>query len=195
MKRGEPYPDPADLRGTNHSEMRQNKPGYDDGEFTEASLASRPGVKRPNQYRGCNSSSKSTGGLNNSWSFGRVVLAVVPATTQYPVAIPRGSSRYRTFTVFLPPTVTDKDMAEALGSHQTEYRCLETLGSCRSSNRSDSSRAGWNNESFRAYADYALSDESQNAFDKFIELGANHIPVIMCAEAVYWWWHRRIVAD
>lgn len=90
----------------------------------------------------------------------------------------------------------DQDaLAETLRRNGIEYRYLEALGGRRSSDRSDSPNAGWNNESFRAYADYALSEEFQRALDELVELGEEYTPAIMCAEAVYWRCHRRIVAD
>lgn len=98
-----------------------------------------------------------------------------------------GSDRYPQF---------DADaLAETLTEHGIEYRHVETLGGRRSSPLTDSPNDGWENESFRAYADYALSDAFGNALEELIELAQDHTPAIMCAEAVYWRCHRRIVAD
>lgn len=90
----------------------------------------------------------------------------------------------------------DQDaLAETLAEHGIEYRYLEALGGRRSSECSDSPNGAWENDSFRAYADYALSEAFQGALEELEELGEEHTPVIMCAEAVYWRCHRRIVAD
>lgn len=90
----------------------------------------------------------------------------------------------------------DQDaLAESLGEHGIEYRYFETLGGRRSSDLADSPNDAWNNDSFRAYADHALSEDFQRALDELVELGDQYTPAIMCAEAVYWRCHRRIVAD
>lgn len=86
-------------------------------------------------------------------------------------------------------------LATTLGEHQIEYRHLGPLGGRRSSDVTDSPNAAWDNKSFRAYADYALSEEFQSALEELIELGEDYTPAIMCAEAVYWRCHRRIIAD
>ena len=53
----------------------------------------------------------------------------------------------------------------------------------------------WDNESFRNYADYALTDGFRAGFARLRELGSERRVAIMCAEAVWWRCHRRIVAD
>ncbi|MFC6825276.1 DUF488 family protein [Halopelagius fulvigenes] len=47
----------------------------------------------------------------------------------------------------------------------------------------------------QAYADYALTDEFQTALNELVTLADDEVPVIVCAEAVYWRCHRRIVAN
>ena len=93
------------------------------------------------------------------------------------------------------PQFDAEALAETLGGHGIEYRHLEALGGRRSSPLTDSPNGGWENESFRAYADHALSETFQDALSELIALGGEHTPAIMCAEAVYWRCHRRIVAD
>jgi uncharacterized protein (DUF488 family) len=53
----------------------------------------------------------------------------------------------------------------------------------------------WHNEAFRAYADYALTAPFRAALAELRALGDTHRAAIMCAEAVWWRCHRRIVAD
>lgn len=93
------------------------------------------------------------------------------------------------------PQFNQETLADTLKEHDIEYRYLEALGGRRSSGRSDSPNAAWENNSFRAYADYALSAEFEHALEELIDLGEEYTPAIMCAEAVYWRCHRRIVAD
>lgn len=93
------------------------------------------------------------------------------------------------------PQFNADTLAEALAEHGIEYRHLEALGGRRSSQRDDSPNDAWENDSFRAYADYALSEEFQTALTELLEFGREYAPAIMCAETVYWRCHRRIVAD
>ena len=86
-------------------------------------------------------------------------------------------------------------LAETLADHDIEYRHLEALGGRRSSLQADSQNTAWENDSFQAYADYALSETFQNALEELIKFTQEYTPVIMCAETVYWRCHRRIIAD
>jgi uncharacterized protein (DUF488 family) len=58
-----------------------------------------------------------------------------------------------------------------------------------------SPNTGWRVEAFSAYADYTLSQEFGNAFEKLIELSQRQRTAIMCAEALPWRCHRRLIAD
>ncbi|WP_254544296.1 DUF488 domain-containing protein [Halomarina pelagica] len=93
------------------------------------------------------------------------------------------------------PQFDAEALAETLGEHGIEYRHIEALGGRRSSPLSASPNAAWENASFRAYADYALTADFQDALEELIALAAERTPAITCAEAVYWRCHRRIVAD
>ena len=54
----------------------------------------------------------------------------------------------------------------------------------------------WRNASFRNYADYAAADPAfRQGLDELIGLARDHRTAIMCAEAVWWRCHRRIVTD
>jgi hypothetical protein len=53
----------------------------------------------------------------------------------------------------------------------------------------------WQNESFHNYADYAMSGEFRAGLRKLRELGHARRCAVMCAEAVWWRCHRRIIAD
>src|SRR5699024_859583 len=53
----------------------------------------------------------------------------------------------------------------------------------------------WNNASFHHYADYALSSAFQDGLAQLRRLGRKHTVATMCAEAVWWRCHRRIIAD
>lgn len=53
----------------------------------------------------------------------------------------------------------------------------------------------WRNRSFHNYADYALSSEFREALSRLRDWGREHRVAVMCAEAVWWRCHRRIIAD
>ncbi|POH43441.1 DNA repair protein [Pseudomonas fluorescens] len=76
------------------------------------------------------------------------------------------------------------------------YR-LDSLGGLRKKSKivQDDVNAFWENRSFHNYADHALSDEFEEGLQQLLELSDVKHCVIMCAEAVWWRCHRRIVAD
>ena len=55
--------------------------------------------------------------------------------------------------------------------------------------------AYWKNQSFHNYADYALSADFAAGMVRLLDLARERRCAIMCAEAVWWRCHRRIIAD
>jgi uncharacterized protein (DUF488 family) len=53
----------------------------------------------------------------------------------------------------------------------------------------------WRNASFHNYADYAMSDSFADGLDRLIAAADTQPTAVMCAEAVWWRCHRRIIAD
>lgn len=53
----------------------------------------------------------------------------------------------------------------------------------------------WENQSFHNYADYALSEQFRAGLQHLRGEGHRRRCALMCAEAVWWRCHRRIVAD
>jgi uncharacterized protein (DUF488 family) len=51
------------------------------------------------------------------------------------------------------------------------------------------------NQSFQNYADYSQTPEFRAGLQQLIDLAETGRPAIMCAEAVWWRCHRRIIAD
>jgi uncharacterized protein (DUF488 family) len=91
--------------------------------------------------------------------------------------------------------------AEALGpALQKEcigYRHLVALGGRRSAAgaKAPSRNTLWREAAFRAYSDYAETDEFRAGFEALLALTGKRRVAIMCAEAVWWRCHRRIIAD
>ena len=84
----------------------------------------------------------------------------------------------------------------ALSRRQIGYMQIAGLGGRRAkSGMPDDVNGFWDNRSFHNYADYALSDEFRMALDQLLEIASEQRTAIMCAEAVWWRCHRRIVAD
>lgn len=88
-------------------------------------------------------------------------------------------------------------IAEALRPWQVSYARIEELGGLRGRSRTipPAVNAFWDNQSFHNYADYALSEEFGRGLLELMSVGAERRTAIMCAEAVWWRCHRRIVAD
>jgi uncharacterized protein (DUF488 family) len=55
--------------------------------------------------------------------------------------------------------------------------------------------AGWENAAFRNYADHAETPAFAEALSQLLAVAAASTCAIMCAEALWWRCHRRIVAD
>ncbi len=88
-------------------------------------------------------------------------------------------------------------VSESLAAWQMGYRHIQQLGGLRGRRRDEalSPNTYWDNLSFRNYADYTATAAFCAGFVELRELGRIHSCAIMCAEAVWWRCHRRIIAD
>ncbi len=88
-------------------------------------------------------------------------------------------------------------LPESLARHQIGYEHFASLGGLRRRDRDlpRSVNALWRNESFHNYADYAMGDSFQAGLACLIERGRRQCCAVMCAEALWWRCHRRIIAD
>jgi uncharacterized protein (DUF488 family) len=92
----------------------------------------------------------------------------------------------------------DRDvLEEALPAAGITYVHLAALGGLRPKSKEVDEHvdAGWNVRSFRNYADYAQTAPFRAGLEELLEMASREICVIMCAEAVWWRCHRRIVTD
>ena len=85
-------------------------------------------------------------------------------------------------------------LAGTLPERGIDYSHLPRLGGFRRP-REDSPNGGWRNESFRGYADYAMTDEFTAGLADLRKIAAAAPTAMMCSEAVWWRCHRRLVAD
>jgi uncharacterized protein (DUF488 family) len=85
-------------------------------------------------------------------------------------------------------------LGEWLGAAGIDYRHMPALGGRRSP-VPGSPNGGWREVAFQGYADHMRSAEFQDALAA-LEAAAGEAPTaIMCAEAVWWRCHRRLIAD
>jgi uncharacterized protein (DUF488 family) len=87
-------------------------------------------------------------------------------------------------------------LAASLGAAGVGYRHAEALGGRRAADISAASpNTAWRNAAFRAYADYMATPPFRAALDELIAVASDRTAAIMCAEAVPWRCHRRLITD
>jgi uncharacterized protein (DUF488 family) len=86
-------------------------------------------------------------------------------------------------------------LAAVLPKSGVEYHWLEALGGRRRKQREESPNLGLQNQGFRNYADYMLTDEFREGVEKLLEIARQKRTAIMCAEGLFWQCHRRLVSD
>lgn len=95
------------------------------------------------------------------------------------------------------PQFNRDSLPDALAPSHIEYEHLVALGGLRGKSNTTASDINgfWDNNSFHHYADYALTDEFRQGLETLILHAQDQRCAIMCAEAVWWRCHRRIVSD
>jgi uncharacterized protein (DUF488 family) len=91
----------------------------------------------------------------------------------------------------------DRDRLRAhLEAEGLRYVWLEGLGGRRhGSARADSPNGGLQSPGFRHYADYMGTEEFGEAVKELLAVAAEATAAILCAEALYWKCHRRLLSD
>ncbi len=85
-------------------------------------------------------------------------------------------------------------LADWLPAAGIAYRHMPGLGGRRTP-IPNSENGGWRDVAFQGYADHTRSPEFRSAFAE-LETAAKALPTaVMCAEAVWWRCHRRLIAD
>ncbi len=95
------------------------------------------------------------------------------------------------------PHFNRENLERALAEAGIAYRHVPALGGRRQA-RADgkpSAHGLWREPAFRHFADYAETPEFRAAFDELKALAGSRPTAILCAEALWWRCHRRIVAD
>ena len=104
----------------------------------------------------------------------------------------RSIPRSRMTPQFNTDTIPGTLAAEGIG-----YRHLDALGGRRHHRKGapPSLNVYWRVAAFRNYADYAETDDFRAGLQALRELARDDRCAIMCAEAVWWRCHRRIITD
>lgn len=83
-----------------------------------------------------------------------------------------------------------------LATFGIDYMLIPDLGGRRKKmETAENTNAFWQHDSFKNYADYALTDGFEDGLNELVALGRDKRCAMMCSEAVWWRCHRRIVTD
>lgn len=95
------------------------------------------------------------------------------------------------------PQFAGESLATALGGEGMFYEHATALGGRRGKAAGVPPELNglWRNASFHNYADYALSGDFQAGLRRLLDEAREARCAILCAEAVWWRCHRRIIAD
>lgn len=92
------------------------------------------------------------------------------------------------------PQFNRDELEQKLPELGIEYLHAKALGGLRKPLK-DSPNMGWENESFRGFADYMQTPQFEQALDWLIEHAETKPTAIMCAETLPWRCHRSLIAD
>jgi len=99
-----------------------------------------------------------------------------------------GSAKY--------PHFNSENLAESLANVGIGYTWMEKLGGRRRKIKGfDSPNTDLYSPAFRNYADYMLSEEFLRGVSELIEIASASRTACMCAEALFWRCHRRLLSD
>ncbi|SDI56021.1 Protein of unknown function, DUF488 [Bradyrhizobium sp. Rc2d] len=95
------------------------------------------------------------------------------------------------------PQYNRDTLPQSLAAVSIGYEHIASLGGLRSREREvpRETNAFWQNGSFHNYADHAMSATFHEGLAHLRDLGQTQRCAIMCAEALWWRCHRRIIAD
>ena len=92
------------------------------------------------------------------------------------------------------PHFGQEALAASLAGARVRYALLPELGGRRRP-RPDSPNTAWRDDAFRGYADYMATDEFRAGLARLLELAQGARTAYMCAEALWWQCHRRLISD
>jgi len=86
-------------------------------------------------------------------------------------------------------------LAAASAARGLEYRWMPALGGRRRETAAQSRHVAWQVGAFRNYADYADTEAFAIALAELEAIARASTTAFMCAEALWWRCHRRLIAD
>jgi uncharacterized protein (DUF488 family) len=92
------------------------------------------------------------------------------------------------------PWFNRETLSRELPAHGIAYAHLPRLGGRRAPSPS-TKNAGWRVAGFRGYADYMAGADFENGLEELAALATRRTTAMMCAEALWWRCHRRLVSD
>lgn len=93
------------------------------------------------------------------------------------------------------PQFGSEDLRASLAEAGIEYRHFADLGGRRTKRAEGSPNTAWRVEAFNAYADYMQTAEFQATLAALKDEAQTCGTAILCAEALPWRCHRRLIAD
>jgi uncharacterized protein (DUF488 family) len=95
------------------------------------------------------------------------------------------------------PQFNAETLPAALAGLQIAYEHIPALGGLRGRSKTIAPAVNglWENQSFHNFADYAMTAAFHAGLEHLRRDGQGRRCAIMCAEAVWWRCHRRIIAD
>ena len=95
------------------------------------------------------------------------------------------------------PQYNRETLPSSLAEFQIAYDHFPALGGLRGREHgiAPAVNAFWDNANFHNYADYAMTAPFRSGLDALRVLVRTQRCAVMCAEAVWWRCHRRIIAD
>jgi uncharacterized protein (DUF488 family) len=93
------------------------------------------------------------------------------------------------------PHFGSESLTASLATAGIGYRHFSDLGGRRNQRLADSPNTAWRVAAFNAYADHLQSEEALAAMRDLMQFADQQAVAVMCAEALPWQCHRRIIAD
>jgi uncharacterized protein (DUF488 family) len=92
------------------------------------------------------------------------------------------------------PQFNSEALANGLKASGLGYVHMPGLGGLRHAKK-DSPNQGWENASFRGFADYMQTKEFEESLRGLVEAAKEQMTAIMCAEVLPWRCHRSLIGD
>ncbi len=128
------------------------------------------------------------GHSNRSWEDFIALLETFAIRTVADIRSLPGSKKF--------PHFDRENMEKSLSDLELKYIWLPKLGGLRRAQKGfESPNIGLTNPGFRAYADYMATPEFLEGVEELLGPASEGATAIMCAEAVFWRCHRRLLSD